>query len=198
MAGKDRLLLELKTHLLSLMPLTEEAWHAFYTHIQYHQFEKNDYIFKVNIPEKNIHFLCEGLVRLFYLLENGNEFNKSFLKGHDLVASIDQGFHDQPANYNAQCMSRCYSISVSYQQLRLLAAEFDCWSQFIQRSVEHLALKKQRREQQLLTDTPTQRYESFMSEFGSVAADIPLFQIAAYLGITDVSLSRIRKRLNVS
>ena len=61
-----------------------------------------------------------------------------------------------------------------------------------------IVLKKQRREQQLLTDTPTQRYESFMSEFGSVAADIPLFQIAAYLGITDVSLSRIRKRLNVS
>jgi CRP-like cAMP-binding protein len=47
----------------------------------------------------------------------------------------------------------------------------------------------------LLTESPQARYQHFLQCFPALDARVPDHQIAAYLGITPISLSRIRKRL---
>jgi hypothetical protein len=63
---------------------------------------------------------------------------------------------------------------------------------------KRLALKKQRREEHLLTEDATQSYKRFLEEFGPLADEIALYQVAAHIGVTYVALSRIRKRLNLN
>jgi len=46
-----------------------------------------------------------------------------------------------------------------------------------------------------LTESPQARYQHFLRSFPALEARVPDHQIAAYLGITPISLSRIRKRM---
>ena len=48
----------------------------------------------------------------------------------------------------------------------------------------------------LLTQNPEQRYRELLNENPKLLHKIPLKMIASYLGITDVALSRIRKRIS--
>ena len=49
----------------------------------------------------------------------------------------------------------------------------------------------------LLTQNPEQRYKSLLNENPKLLHKIPLKMIASYLGVTDVALSRIRKRISI-
>ena len=49
----------------------------------------------------------------------------------------------------------------------------------------------------LLTQNPEQRYKSLLNENPKLLHEIPLKMIASYLGVTDVALSRIRKRISI-
>lgn len=61
---------------------------------------------------------------------------------------------------------------------------------------EALAKKTEHRTLYFLENTPEERYTKFTTEENELCKRLPLKQIAAYLGITDVSLSRIRSRIN--
>jgi CRP-like cAMP-binding protein len=54
---------------------------------------------------------------------------------------------------------------------------------------------KEEKELLLLTGGPEARYQHFLRSFPALDARVPDHQIAAYLGITPISLSRIRKRM---
>lgn len=45
-----------------------------------------------------------------------------------------------------------------------------------------------------IKNTPQQRYEELLKEYPTIVQRVPLHYIASYLGITPVSLSRIRNR----
>lgn len=69
------------------------------------------------------------------------------------------------------------------------------WSALVQQTLAALLDDKMRREQQFLQCTATQRYQALCSERPDWLAQVPLRHLASYLGITDVALSRIRRRL---
>ena len=60
-----------------------------------------------------------------------------------------------------------------------------------------MVLSQTQRESQLLALTHTERYAAFVLEHGALSARIPLHHVASYLGITNVSLSRIRARMGL-
>ena len=55
---------------------------------------------------------------------------------------------------------------------------------------------KEKKEQMLLLNTPEQRYRYIQSQFPGWESQLTQRDLASYIGITPVSLSRIRQRLN--
>jgi CRP-like cAMP-binding protein len=70
------------------------------------------------------------------------------------------------------------------------------WQALERRMLAVLLDDKMRREQQFLQCSATQRYEALCALRPDWLSRIPLRHLASYLGITDVALSRIRRRLN--
>jgi hypothetical protein len=62
----------------------------------------------------------------------------------------------------------------------------------------YLFTQQSRREAQLLTLSPEERYQRFLQTDGELAARLPMHQVASYLGISHVSLSRMRARLGMT
>jgi len=69
------------------------------------------------------------------------------------------------------------------------------WERIGRIKAERLAIQKEFREKEFLLDTAETRYRRFLKEFPDLTDRIPQYYIASYLGITDVALSRIRKKM---
>lgn len=71
------------------------------------------------------------------------------------------------------------------------------WRQLREFLILRLALRKEAREADLLLLSPSERYLLFMKTYPELTEILANYHIASYLGISEVSLSRIRSRLGV-
>ena len=74
------------------------------------------------------------------------------------------------------------------------AAAHGVWPPLQRELLERLLTGKLQREHDLLALDGRRRYEAFCQRFPALAERVPLVHLATYLGLTDVSLSRLRRR----
>ncbi|WP_085909137.1 Crp/Fnr family transcriptional regulator [Kiloniella majae] len=156
-----------------------------------------DVIFSAGEKPKVIHFLTHGIGRYYYIDSEGHERNKSLVKAGGAFASISTVVNGEDSPFYTQAITPCETVAIDYDDLIRLSEESKNWATFVRRIYENLALKKERREADFLMLSARQRYEGFLAEFGAQSNLIPLRQVAMYLGVTDVTLSRIRREMGV-
>ena len=120
-----------------------------------------------------IYLVRKGCLRLFFYNE-GKDITFQFFFEGDFVASFDSLYRGTPSLFSLE----------SIPSLRLLYEE-----KIIERFsfYQHLFLSR-------IKNTPQQRYEELLKEYPNIIQRVPQHYIASYLGITPVSLSRIRNR----
>jgi CRP-like cAMP-binding protein len=146
-------------------------------------------------PLETFWFIESGLVRFFYTREDGREFNKSFIGARTFCGALSAYLTDGIAPYGIEALEPTRAWATRYAWVAALYDEDPSFGRFARRWVERLALKKERRERALLEEDATTRYLHFVREYPDLSARIPQYHIARYIGVTEVSLSRIRARL---
>jgi len=145
-----------------------------------------------------MYFMTQGLARYYYLTLEGKEFNKSFSVPGNVVSSISSLVLNVPSPFYLQCLSNCSFISIPFKNFSFLTHNNMEFAQLGLRMLERLSIKKEQREADFLLLDATQRYEQFLEEFSNISNQIPNYHIASYLGISEVTLSRIRRSLNLT
>jgi hypothetical protein len=69
------------------------------------------------------------------------------------------------------------------------------WDDIINKITNKALVEKVNKISPMLSEDATERYLSFFKNFPTLANRIPLSYLASYLGITQSSLSRIRKNI---
>ncbi len=162
---------------------------------QLQQFTKQQMLHQSGEFADQVFFICSGLVRFFYLTEDGKEHNKSFAGENTFVGAVQYANRLEPCRFYIQALEPTQTLAISLSGLNTLYQTSLSWANFGRLYMESLAVKKITRESQLLLDSAEDRYLAFLNEQPQLAEKLPLYRIASYLGITDVALSRIRKRL---
>lgn len=139
--------------------------------------------------------VLEGVLRIYYLTENGEEWNKHFLQQNDFIASSLSPYN--PSVTNIQSLTNTRLLCVSYEKLMMLSNKYTEISVFLQKLTFLYLEQKQHREIRLLSNEATENYLYFIEEFPNLENSIPHYHIARYLGISPTQLSRIRKKLNL-
>jgi CRP-like cAMP-binding protein len=165
---------------------------------QYQRWRADQSLFNQGEQVDTVYFLLSGVGRYFYLLENGLERNKSLVRFGGAFASVSTLVQGVPSPFSCQTITPCTTAAIRYVDLVNLAEAQPVWSTFVRRLYEQLAIKKEKREAALLTMTARQRYEAFLQDFADEAEQIPLRQVAMFIGITDVALSRIRREMGLT
>ncbi|MET0051737.1 MAG: Crp/Fnr family transcriptional regulator [Candidatus Thiodiazotropha sp.] len=142
-----------------------------------------------------VFFLCSGLVRFFYLTQDGREFNKSFSTESQFAGAIQSSHAPEPGRFYMQALEPTQTLKISLQGLQDLYRQSLPWANLGRLYMESLAVRKTRREAGFLLDSAEQRYRDFLQQEPLLVQRLPLYHIASFLGITDVALSRIRKRI---
>ena len=176
--------------------IPEREWEYLVPHLLERTFEKGDYLVRAGDAANNFYFIIHGLVRFFYSTEDGKEFNKHFAMENGFAGSFHSLVLHEPCGFFIQALERTETIVLPNQLLYELYERHACWERLGRRNAENLALVKESREKELLLDSLEIRYRRFLKEYPGLADRIPQYHVASFLGVTDVALSRIRRKIN--
>jgi CRP-like cAMP-binding protein len=186
---------KLKNTFKKMASVPENEWEYFVRHLSEHAFEKNDYLVRAGDVVDNFYFIIKGLVRFFYCTEDGKEFNKHFAMENGFAGSMHSLVLHAPCGFFIQALENTETIILPNRVLNEFYDRHSCWERIGRKNAEYLALVKEAREKELLLDSLDTRYRRFMKEFPGLVDRIPQYHIASYLGVTDVALSSIRKKI---
>jgi len=143
-----------------------------------------------NVP---VFIITAGLVKLYYPVANGEEWTKSYIADHGVFGptSIEAPIMQFGARAIEDCCVGTVRLSWLAGQLGEDAALVRALGLF----QSWLFERKRQREEDLLCRAVEERYLAFVQGEAALAARLEQQEIAAYLRITPVALSRIRRRL---
>lgn len=136
-----------------------------------------------------------GALRLYYLDREGRAANKNFYLDGAMLWPLTPGLAGQPVDFWVEAIGPSRVWVLPWQAWQDACIAWPAWQALEHRMLAVLLDDKMRREQQFLQCSAEQRYQALCAARPEWLARIPLRHLASYLGITDVALSRIRRRL---
>ena len=183
----------LRRSIENIHPLRDECWSAMETLIYVKDLDKHDFYSRENQYAKDLGSISNGILRIYYLNEKGEEWNKHFLQENDFVASSISP--EKKSITSIQALTKVKLLSIPYEELIKLAIRHKQINSFIQKLTFAYLEQKQQREIRLLSEDASSNYQNFLKEFPTLEDKIPHYHIASYLGITPTQLSRLRKNI---
>ncbi|CAH0536060.1 Crp/Fnr family transcriptional regulator [Vibrio marisflavi] len=139
----------------------------------------------------DVFFMLEGICHSAYLTDKGKKFSKEFYWEYDWIIGFESLINQQASPYLIETITRCSILSLPIETLGKWRKErHDIYLKLLETQLMY----KEKKERFMLLHTPEERYELFCLNFPSLLERLNDYQIAGYLGITPISLSRIKKR----
>jgi len=158
-------------------------------------FRKNDFFLKANTTPIYSGFIVKGAFREFYTDNNGREYNKAFGFKGDFTGSYYDLTLNVPSSVSIQALTDSTVLVIRYSEYRKLVDADTFWLSVAYAVAHNLLMKKFEKEYQLLTLTAAQRYDLLQKQHTGLEQLVPAYHIASFLGITPISLSRIRSQI---
>jgi CRP-like cAMP-binding protein len=150
-----------------------------------------------DVPDK-IGFIVKGLMKYYYIDPEGNEWTKFFSAENDFVASYASFLYQIPSLYNIEALEDTTVLSINYNLYSHNINKSMTWCMIARKYTEKIYYEKEKREASFLQKDASERYLDFLNEYKRLSSRISLKDTASFLGITPISLSRIRNKLRNS
>ncbi|MGZ8552524.1 MAG: Crp/Fnr family transcriptional regulator [Chitinophagaceae bacterium] len=185
----------LQKHIKRFVSLTDNEWNLLVPHLEEKKLRKTQFFIQEGKKEKNISFVLEGNLRQFYT-KDGEEKTTYFYFENHLMSSYISCITGQPSQLSIEALTDCRLLVFTYDTLQTLYKQSHTWERFGRLLAEYLSIGLEERMAGLLMLSPEERYQQLLeSNKQKILERIPQHYIANYLGITPVSLSRIRNRI---
>jgi CRP-like cAMP-binding protein len=155
--------------------------------------KKDEYYQEAGKIPREIIFLTKGIIRISYYDNKGNDITKYFLDENRFIADINSYNQGIPSTEYAQAIMDCEYFAFSKEGMEELSLTIIGWDAIISKITAKGLADKLTRISSMMAEDATERYLHFLTNFPGLANRIPLSQLASYLGITQSSLSRIRR-----
>jgi CRP-like cAMP-binding protein len=165
-------------------------------HFAIKEFTKNELILKEGQISDEYIFLQKGFIRAFAHDLNANEVTTNFYTGGQLVFEVHSFFNRTRSKENIQALTDCTTWYITYEQLNMLFHSIYEFREFGRSVLVKGFANLKNRMLSTITETAEDRYASLLKSNPEIFQQAQLKHIASYLGITDSSLSRIRKEFS--
>lgn len=153
---------------------------------------KNEILLPKNKISKELYWVKSGTLR-GYIETDTNLVTTWFGIENDMVTSVGSFIQQQPSKECIEALEDSLLYSISYSNLQKIystSLEMNVIGRLL---TEKYYINLEQRAFLLQHATAKERYETFIERYPQLLLKIPLGIIASYLGITQSSLSRIRK-----
>jgi CRP-like cAMP-binding protein len=171
--------------------LSDEAKEAISRISGFVEVKKNKDLQPIGHTCKTIYFLKKGLARIYYYKED-IDITESFSFENKIVVRFESLFAGQPSKKGIQAIEDSEFIAINAIQLSKLYDKFPEIERLFRKITEAELVENINRVESIQFNTAEERYKGLIKEAPNVLKRVPLKYVASYLGITPVSLSRIR------
>jgi CRP-like cAMP-binding protein len=172
-------------------PLSNEAEQAIAEISSTLTIKKNKDLQPIGHTCKTIYFIKKGLARIYYF-KDGIDITESFSFENNIIARVESLFTGKPSRKAIQILEDAEIIAINANQLFKLYNTFPEIERLFRKIFEAAYVETVNRIEGIQFHTAEERYKALLSEAPNVLMHVPLKYVASYLGITQVSLSRIR------
>jgi CRP-like cAMP-binding protein len=142
-------------------------------------------------------FLEEGYMRSFLFDTDGNEVTTNLYTPGVVVFEPASFFQHIPSQESFQAISDCKGWQISFEELNSLFHALPAFRETGRAILVRMLVSLKMRTLSMINQTAEQRYAYLLNTSPGIFQHVPLKYIASYLGITDSSLSRIRKEMTL-
>ena len=177
-----------------IYPLPEEELEKLTIITEQTRIEKNVILIDKDKTSKYIYFLKEGICRIYYPKEE-KEAVLDFCFPGDSILSLKSYIHSTPGYEIVDALEDCVLFRIPTSKLQDSYNSSLPIANWGRKLAELETLKIEQRLMQTLFKTAYERYRDLLTKEANVVQRIKLGYIASYLGVTQVTLSRIRAEI---
>jgi len=185
----------LENYIQLLLPMPSDKVQQVIEHFECFEVAKNEFLLKENISCKDLFFLETGCVRSYTLDSNGVEVTTNIFSAPCFVNDFLAFFKQQAAKENFQTLTACTLWKISFQHVQTSFHNIPEFREFGRMMLVTNYSHLHERMIGMIKDSAETRYLNLIQQQPTIIQQVPLKMIASYLGITDTSLSRIRKEV---
>jgi CRP-like cAMP-binding protein len=176
-------------------PITDEDWDLLQPHLTIKTLRKNELFIAEGKRARELGFVVQGMLRQYYTKE-GEEKTTYFFFENNLMGAYISCITGKPSLISIEALTEVSYISFPYKILQQIFEQSMTWQKFGRLIAEYLTIGLEERMTSLLLQNPEERYLDLLNgNKKKIMERVPQLYIANYLGITAVSMSRIRSRL---
>ena len=182
---------ELIAFLQTVYPLSPSLVEYLSNTVKIKEVKRKEYLLKAGTICRNVYFINKGLLRCFYS-KGDREISRWFMLDGDVIFSISSFYEQKPGFENIQALEDCHLYYISFSELEYIYNNFMEFN-YIGRV---LTIKyHQLWDEQLYgiqIKSAAERYQWLLTNHPHLVLRVPAKYLASYLGITEVTLSRIK------
>ncbi len=158
--------------------------------------KKGEYFSEAGKIARRVAFVTEGILRVFYCNNKGEEVTLNFIAEGAFAVDLESFNYRSPSTGYVEAVTDCSLIVFSTDAWRELSLTIIGWDAIVNKIALKVYAEKATRAGHMLAEDARTRYLHFLDYFPTLANRIPLSLLASYLGMTQSSLSRIRKGIS--
>lgn len=158
------------------------------------EFKKNDFLLREGEIGNYYYFLEEGFARSYSINLNGIDITTKFFTKNEIVIDWQSYFLKSACKENVQAITPCIGWKITFTNFMKLF-KIEAFREVGRTNLIKNYFELKNHSLSAITTDATERYLALITDKPDIVQNVPLKQIATYLGIADTSLSRIRKRI---
>lgn len=158
------------------------------------ELQRDNYFSRASDVPQQVGFLKSGIIRSCYYSDQGEEITRFFIQEKSLVVDYVNFEANTVSSEYLQACTDCKLIVFPKEKWEELSQSIVGWDTIKNKMVQSCMYHKFRKVP-VISQSATTRYLEFMEKYPSLINRIPLAYIASYIGVTQQSLSRIRKNI---
>ena len=158
-------------------------------------FKKGEFFLKENEVSNEYFILESGVARSFVFDIDNNDITINFFTESDIVIEASSIFQRIPSMENIQAETDCVVWKIDFENFQEMFLTIPALAEWGRAWMSYQLFYLKQKSVEVITKSATERYLDLIKVKPEVLKFAPLKNIASYLGITDTSLSRIRKEI---
>ena len=158
------------------------------------EFAKNDFLIQEDSTANYYYFIESGYVRSYVIDLEGNDISTKFFSATDIVIDWHSYFLKTKCRENVQAITACVAWKITFENFMKLF-KIEAFREVGRTRLVNNYFELKNHSISIIADPAKDRYLNLLKSKPDIVQNVPLKQIATYLGVTDTSLSRIRKEI---
>jgi CRP-like cAMP-binding protein len=176
-----------------LSPLDEVAADELLDKLKTRSLKKDQLLLNRGSVCNHLFFIDMGLSKT-YFNTGDKEFIMRFFCEKEMFTVLDSFITQQPSTYYIKALEATDVTYIEQKELEGLCRKHHCIETFFRKLISIAVVNMMKRISEMLEENASARYAHFIKDNGYLLQRISLGDLASYLGITQVSLSRIRSQ----